>query len=263
MTMTLTSPAAPARNDLHAIPDVLKSEWIKVSSLRSNKALVAITLAVNVFTAWAVSMWVKDEVLFASRVFVYPSIFTAVLAAIAGVLLFTSEVQHGTLAASLTAQPTRWVIAVSKLVTTTAFGLVLAAVGMVGAFAGSVASGLPLGDTSGIAILAVNGFLFTGLSALIGLGVGMIARHSAAAISGLLVWIFVGEHLLLGILPASASRFLPYEAGFRLLGVGGSADTPAILAAVLPRPQLALIFGTYALIATVVGTVLLYRRDTN
>lgn len=252
------------RDDLRAVPTVLKSEWIKLWSVRSNKAILALTIIVNAFTAWAVATNGTDEALIASKVFVYPAIFTAVLAAVAGILLFTSEAQHGTLATSLTAQPARWVIAASKMITVTAVALVLAAAGMVSAFVGALLSGLPLGDTSGIAVTAVYALLFTSLAALIGLGIGMITRHSAAAISGLLVWWFVAENLLLGFTPATVSRFLPFDAGYRSLGVGGASNTtPETLAAALPRPQLALVFAAYTAIAAIVGTVLLHRRDTN
>ena len=87
-------------------------------------------LAVNLFTTWAAAMWVTDEVLVVSRVFVYPAVFTAVISAIAGSLLFTAEAQHGTLRDALTAQPARWVIAASKATIAAAVGLVLGAVGM-------------------------------------------------------------------------------------------------------------------------------------
>ena len=44
------------------------------------------------------------------------------LAAISGVLLFGSEVQHGTLASAVAARPARWVLALSKTVTAAVLG---------------------------------------------------------------------------------------------------------------------------------------------
>lgn len=272
---TLTSPAptitAPTnahhartrRDDLGAVPTVLRSEWIKLSTVRANKAILGLTVIINGFAAWAVATSVKDEVLTVSKVFVFPALLTAVLAAVAGILLFTTEAQHGTLATSLTAQPARWVVAASKMITTAAIGLVLGTTGMLAAAAGALLGGLEVGDTSAAGVTALYALLFTSLAALIGLGIGMIARHSAAAISGLLVWWFVGENLIRAFAPASVSRFLPFDAGYRLLGVGSDFDTPEILASALPRPALALVFAAYALVGAVVGTVLLYRRDSN
>lgn len=246
---------------LRAVPGALRSEWIKFSTLRSAKVLLALTVAVNLFTTWAVAMWVTGEVLIVSRVFVYPAVFTAVLAAIGGALLFTAEAQHGTLATALTAQPARWVLATSKAAMATASGVLLGLVGMAAGVAGAVAVGLPGGDTSTVAATALCALLFTALAAVIGLGVGMVVRSSAGAISGLLVWWFVIERLTVQFAPPKVGRFLPFDAGSRLLQVGGAYDTPEILDVAFARPQLALVFGAYAAIATIAGTVLLYRRD--
>lgn len=252
-----------AGDDRRALPGALRSEWIKFTSLRSAKILIGLTIAVNLFTTWAVAMWVTDEVLVVSRVFVYPAIFTAVLAAIAGTLLFTAEAQHGTLAVALTAQPSRWVVAASKTAMAGAVGVVLGAVGLIAGTLGAVAVGLPSGDTSTVPATAFSALLFAGLAAVFGLGVGMIVRNSAGAVSGLLVWWFVAENLILRLASPKVGRFLPFDAGIRLLRVGGAFDSPEALNVQFDRPQLALIFGAYAAVALTVGTVLLYRRDTN
>jgi ABC-2 type transport system permease protein len=265
-TATLTTYGTATRStsdDVKAVPTVMKSEWIKFSSLRANKAILALTVGVAGFASWAVATLVTDEVLTVAEVFVYPAVLTAVFAAVAGILLFSSEVQHGTLATALTAQPARWVIAVCKTITATAVGLVLGAAGMAAGVGGAALGGLEAGDTSAMAATALWALLYTSLAALIGLGVGMIVRHSTGAISGLLVWWFVAENLLLAFAPAKAARFLPFDAGYRLLEVGSDFDTPEILAAALDRPQYALVFGGYAAVALAVGTVLLNRRDTN
>ena len=154
-------------------------------------------------------------------------------------------------------------IALSKTVTAVGVGLALGAAGMVGARGG----GHPRrprtggGDTHAMASTAGWTLFFTSLAALIGLGVGMVVRHSAGAISGLLVWWFVAENLVRAVAPPKVGRFLPFDAGYRLLEVGSDFDTPAILAAALTRPQLALVFSGYAAAAVVLGTVLLHRRD--
>ncbi len=264
-TLLDTSPRHPSARssagDMGRIPGALRSEWIKLSSLRSARLVVAFTIAVNLFTTWAVAMWVTDEVLIVSRVFVYPANFTAVLAAVTGTLIFTAEAQHGTLATALTAQPARWVIALSKAATAATTGLVLGAVGMVAGAIGAIAVGLPAGDTSAVPATVLATLAFVALAATIGLGVGMIVRSSAAAISGLLVWWFVAENIIVRVVPAEVGRFLPFDAGSRLLQIGGAYDTPEILAAQFNRPQLALIFGFYAAVAMSAGTILLYRRD--
>lgn len=250
-------------DDIKTAPTFLHSEWIKLSTVRSNKVILGLTAVVGGITSWAVATFVTDEVLTVADVYVYSTFLTAVFAAVTGILIFTSEAQHGTLATSLTAQPARWVIAVSKSVTASASGLVLGAIGMAAGFLGGLLAGIDTGDTSALAATTLWALLFTSLSAVLGLGVGMIVRHSAGAISGLLVWWLVVENLLWIFLPAKVGRLLPFFAGGALLGVEADNATPESLAVALTRPQDAFLFAAYAIAALVLGTVLVYRRDTN
>ncbi|MCW2714654.1 MAG: hypothetical protein JWN88_1701 [Frankiales bacterium] len=250
-------------DDLRALPTVLRSEWIKLSTVRANAVVLATTAAIGVVATWATAELVTDEVLTVAGVFVYSTFLTAVLAAIASILLFTSEAQHGTLAAALTARPARWLTAVSKTVLALGLGLVLGATGMVTGLIGAKLGGLETGDTSGMLTTALWALVFTSLAGVLGLGVGMVVRHSAGAVSGLLVWWLVVENLLWAFLPAEASRFLPFYSGGALLGVDVDTNTPETLAVALTRTQDALVFGGFAAIALLAGTVLLYRRDTD
>ena len=90
----------------------------------------------------------------------------------------------------------------------------------------------------------------------------MILRHSAAAVSILLVWAFVLENLVRTLIPANAARFMPFSAAAGMLGIQQATDTPETLAAALSRAQDALLFGGY-IAALTVGTILFYRRDAN
>jgi len=252
-----------ARSDVTSLPAALNAESIKISTIRSTGAITLLTAAIGIFATWATAALVKDEVLVVSGVFVYSTFLTAVLAAIASILLVTSEVQHGTLATALTAQPARWVLVAAKTVTAIGVGVRLGIIGMVTGFAGGLLGGLEIGDTSKMAATAAWALIFTALASVLGLGVGMIVRHSAAAISGLLVWWLVAENLLWAFLPATVSRFLPFYAGGALLGVDVDPNTPETIAVALTRTQDALVFGGFAAAALVAGTVLLHRRDTN
>ena len=64
--------------------------------------------------------------------------------------------------------------------------------------------------------------------------------------------------------PASGLvHVLPFSAGYRLLDAGPEFKAPVSIAHQLARPEYALIFGAYALVSLTIGTLLLYRRDTN
>ena len=250
-------------HDAKAVLFALRSEWIKASTVRAHVAILLFALVGGLLVSWAVATFVTDEVLFVAQVGFYWTSVTSMLAAIGGVLLFGSEVQHGTLAAAVVARPARWIVAVAKTFTAAALGLVIGAAGLIAGFGGAVIAGLDAGDTSALGATVSWALLFTTLSAVLGLGIGMIVRNSTAAIGGVLVWGFVLENLFNIFLPVEIARFLPFFAGNKVLAYANDFDTPEAIAVALTRSESALVFGGYAGVALLVGTVLLYRRDTN
>jgi hypothetical protein len=283
--MTITTPSIPSsptpeplplpdrsagerarRDDVASIPTALRSEWIKLTTLRSNVAILALAPIIGVLLSWILAVFVKidpdtNQPFNIGETFVFSTWLTTVLATIAGILMFTSEVQHGTMAAAVTAQPARWVTVAAKTAIAACFGLAMGALGMIGGLGGALLGGLDSGDTSAMTSRALWGLFVATLAPLLGLGIGMILRHSAAAVSILLVWVFVVENLLRTLIPANVHRFLPFSAANGLLGTGTGTNTPEMLAAELSRVQDAFLFGGYAAAALAVGTVLLYRRD--
>jgi ABC-2 type transport system permease protein len=255
------------RDSVAALPNALRSEWTKLRSLRSNRAILFGTAAIGIVIAWVLAVFVKtdtqtNEVFTVGNTFIFSTWLSTVLTMVTGMLMFTSEVQHGTLAAAITAQPARWVTVAAKSTIAAGFGLAMGVVGMLAGFAGAVLGGLDAGDTSGIAATAAWGLMLTAATGIFGLGVGMIVRHSSAAISMTLVWAFVVENLLRAFAPPTITRFLPFSAANGLLDIQPTAD-PEALAVALSRVHNALLFGSYTVAALTVGTVLLYRRDTN
>jgi ABC-2 type transport system permease protein len=265
---TESRPIRSRRHDVAAVPAAVKSEWIKLRSLRSTPAIVAATAIIGVLLSGVLATFVKtdpytDEAFTISQTFITSTILTAVLAAIMGTLMFTSEVQHGTLAPSVAAQPARWVIVVAKAAIASSSGLVMGIAGMLAGYAGAVVGGLDAGDSSGVPASVAWGLLLTAMAPLLGLGVGMILKHGAMAVSALLVWSFVLENLIRGFAPPSVSRLLPFSAANGLLGIRSAGDTDETIAAALSQAQDAVLFGGYLLAALAIGTVLLYRRDPN
>lgn len=266
---TVTSPTGDRSalrtrsDDVRAVPAALRSEWVKLTALRANKVIVVATGAIGALIAAVLAATNSDPTLTAAELFIYPLPLVAMLAAVVGILSFTGEAQHGTLAVALTARPARWVIVSAKTITATVVGLTLGAVGMVAGFAGAALGGITLGSGSALTSRALWALLYIALAALIGLGVGMITRHTAGAITGLLLWSFVVENLFAPALPDGVRHFLPFSAGYRLLDAGPNFEPPVVIVDQLARPQYALIFGGYALVSLAIGTLLLYRRDSN
>lgn len=250
-------------DDVHAIPAALRSEWIKLTSLRANRAILALTASISAVVAGglAATASASDPALPASELFIYPLPLVAMLAAVAGILMFTSEAQHGTLAVILAARPARWVVVAAKTTTAAGVGLALGVTGMVAGFVGAAVGGAELGGGSHLVSRALWAALYIVLAALIGLGVGMVVRHTAAAITGLLMWSFVVESLFAPLLPDGVLHLLPFSTGYRLLDAGPQFEPPVVIADQLARPVYALVFAGYALVSLAVGTALLSRRD--
>lgn len=264
-----TSSTAPDRSairtrsdDVRALPAALHSEWIKLTALRANKVILVATGMIGALIAAALAATNTDPTLTAAELFIYPLPLVAMLAAVVGILMFTGEAQHGTLAVPLTARPARWIIVSAKTITATSVGLVLGVVGMIAGFTGAALGGATLGTGSALTSRALWALMYIALAALIGLGVGMIVRHTAGAITGLLMWSFVIESLFAPALPEAVRHLLPFSAGYRLLDAGPNFEAPVLIVDQLDRPQYALIFAGYALASLAIGTLMLYRRDS-
>lgn len=250
-----------AGETLRALPRATRSEWIKLSTIRSHKVIAALTLVVSAFVSWALARFAVSEAATTAEVFTFATVFVAVFAAIAGIMIYSSEVQHGTMAPTLTAQPARSLIAGSKTIVATIFGAFLGLVGLAAGILGAQVAGLPLGDVSSMITAGGQALLFSTLAAILGLGIGMIARHSTPAISGLLVWWLVVENLLTVFVNEQYSRFLPFVAGSGLLGAEQPGEPVSALA--LTTTQNGLVFGAYAVATLAIGMVVFSRRDNN
>ncbi len=150
-------------------------------------------------------------------------------------------------------------MATAKTISAALFGVLLGATGLAAGLSGAALSGIDLGDASTIAPTAGWAILFTTLAAILGLGVGMISRSSAAAISGLLVWWLVIENLIVAFADRQLSRSLPFTAGNRLLDF--ESDESELLGNLLSRPTGALIFAGYTLAALLIGVAMFNRSD--
>lgn len=180
-------------------------------------------------------------------------------AALVGVMLVTTEFRYGTIRPTLLYEPRRPVVLGSKLGAGLLAGLVF----------GLVAEGLAL--AVGLTILsardvevaftttelvetlagtAVAGALWAG----IGVGLGALVRHQVGAIVGVLVYAFIAENIVFGLVP-HVGRYLPGSAAQALAG-------DANVHLVTPLAGAALLVGYVAALAAG-GTALTARRDVD
>ena len=60
-----------------------------------------------------------------------------------------------------------------------------------------------------------------------------------------------------------ALAFLPFDAGYRTLGIESDFDSPEIIASALSNTLHASIFWGYVLTALIIGTLLVHGRDAD
>ncbi|MDP2291840.1 MAG: ABC transporter permease [Actinomycetota bacterium] len=261
---TATADSSPFARDLRA---AVRSEWIKLRSVRATAIFVGLTTVIGVGMALILGKVVEtdpyDHLPFTiGNTFLVSSWLTTLFAMVAGTLLFTTEVQHGTLAGALTSRPSKPILVAAKAAMAAVLGFVMGALGIVGGLVGGVASGMDTGDMSGAVSGVAWALVLTTLASVLGLGVGLVVRHSAAAVTSVLVWALAVETLVRGMVSPTVSRRLPFTAAHGLLGTRAATDTPETLAAAFSNVQNAAVIGVWAAAAVAIGTAILIRQDS-
>jgi ABC-2 type transport system permease protein len=270
MTDTTVSTAPPAATALDrrpwVLPNLLRSEWAKLRSVRSSywSVLVAVAGTIVIGVGGAIG---------GARAATQPATFDPVSASVGGfvlaqvalgvlgVLAVTSEYSTGMIRSTFTAAPQRGTVIAAKAAV---FGAASFAAGAVVSLFTFLVGQAILGDR-GVslgapgALRAVVGVgLYLGLLGILAVGLGTIIRRSAGAIAVLLGLLFVLPALA-PLLPASirdgVAKLLPYNAGQAIFKTvtSGSMLSPSLGLAV---------FALYATAALAIATILVRRRDT-
>ncbi|MDR6613072.1 ABC transporter permease subunit [Leifsonia sp. 1010] len=285
---TATHPAAPVGHPHTSLgrlsfPRVIRSEWIKLRTLRSTfwTLISAVVLVVGIAALVAVTIPEKSVLVgqvpagqraaieaqsaaFATTAATAGLTFASLVIAVLGVLVISGEFSTGQIRSSFTAVPRRFPVFAAK---TLVLFVVAFVVGLVSS-AASWAVAVPLLNSKGYegdllssdtlwAILGAGAYL--GLVAVFALGVGAILKSTAGGIAGAL-----GVLLVLPIIAslissltrtewvADAQHYLISNAGQGLAGVGnGTLEPWANVVTVL----------VWAAVAFIAGSVLLQRRD--
>jgi len=151
------------------------------------------------------------------------SSFAGVFAALAGVLLVTSEYRYGTIRPTTLFNPARSHVLASKAVAGAlaglAFGILGEAIGWAAGYAILDGRGITVVLSSGdILLLTLGGLAGAALWGAIGAGLGAIIHNQVGAIIALLAWGLVVDDLLFGLAP-SVGRFTPTRASDALMGL--------------------------------------------
>ena len=262
-----TRPASPYTLSFGRI---LRSEWIKLATLRSTWWSLAITAAMTVGIALmiAAAMTVPDMPgMPGAMIAVMPIQFTMLLAGILGVIAVTGEYSTGMIRSTLTAVPARGVVLAAKSVVIGGVlfvaSLIIFATALL-AIAPIVATGASPIDWSDFEATYAPILLASGamaIFALIGVGFGFVLRSGAGAIAATVGLLFVlpivatmfsmaGEAWLWVI---DLSYYLPSNAA--QIAITGNTDAPISLTAAYVT------LGAWALGSLLAAWAVLRTRD--
>jgi ABC-2 type transport system permease protein len=212
---------------------LVRSELLKIRTTRSWWAyLIAIALLSALGAAGTIGSAVSSERGTADfQLDLLETMAVAVLISIIlGITIITAEFRHGTVTPTFLAAPHREQVIGAKAIAAgiVAIGFALFSLLVI------VAVALPWFAIIGVDAHLTDGEIVTRaaqqslaavLSALIGIAIGAIVQSQVAALVGTLVWLFLGEALLLGIfglLDLDGLRpYLPFQALDGADGTGG------------------------------------------
>lgn len=269
---------ALARPDRFAplVVDLVRSEWIKLYTVRSTYWTLLCTVAgMVVFGGLLDASYARHftgagrppQSVFDPAAYSMSGFFLAQLAlAVLGVVVVTSEYQTGSIRATLTAVPQRWLVLAVKAAV---FGVVAAATGLVAAACSFLVGRAILGpkhlnanlsDPGALRSIVGTG-LYLAVLGLVALGTGALIRRTAGAIASIVALIIILPVFIEGLPQAwqdAITRFLPSTAGQAV--IGDTRFTPPGVTLLSPWIGFA-VLGGYALAVLAAAAVTLHRRD--
>jgi ABC-2 type transport system permease protein len=263
------APVAAARPPRLTFGRVLDAEWTKLRTVRSTVwtlvSLVVVSVGITaMISGLAAADIASGEAGESPASFVtYGVRFGQVAAAVLGVLVATSEYSSGMIRTTLAAAPRRWSVVAAKALV---LGTVLLALGTITTVASYFAGnffldqegiGLALGDPGVLRALAGGG-LYLAMLGLFGFAMGLLLRHTAAAVTIVLALIFVVGNVVMlipGTLGEWLTKLMPGNAGSEIAMV--ESFNPNLLE---PWAGFA-VFSAETTVLLVVAGLLFARRD--
>ncbi|MGW2156871.1 hypothetical protein [Nonomuraea sp. NPDC001699] len=257
--------------------DLLAAEWIKLWSLRSTRWLVglgvlaivafAVQSSLNAHNSWP-GFTAREKALFDPLSEAFSGLAATLLmigAGTVGALTIVGEYATGLIRTTLAAVPARHRVVAAKLVVVGAVTLVTGALvsaatfGVSEAILSDLGVAVRPGDPGVLRVLAANALLAP-VSALVGMGIGALVRHTAGAVvsvCGVLVIVPTffrpTVHQWLNDLYA----LVPFYVWRTCLGLPQLRDDPA-----LPTVTGSwAVFAAWPLAAAVLTLVVVHRRD--
>jgi ABC-2 type transport system permease protein len=204
----------------------IRAELLKIRSTRTTIGLLLAMIALILFITLLTGLLTHPSGLASKedqRQLLSVGSLAGVFAALAGVLLVTSEYRFGTIRPTFLFNPERSHVLAAKLVAGAlagiAFGVLGEAISWAIGYAILGGRGITVVLSSGdILLLTLGGLAGVALWGAIGAGLGAIIHNQVGGIITLLAWGLVVDDLLFGLVP-SIGRFTPTRASDALMGL--------------------------------------------
>ena len=248
--------------------NTIRSEWIKLRTVRMNFVLFVLAVAFPVVVSVLVASLASIDDLKVDDVVglvTGSSVVTALLLGVVGAVSISAEFAHGTIRPTFAATPKRMRVLISKAVVIALFAAVAEALVVVFCYAVSSAivssrgAHLSLSDQTEARSALIGIVVFAVIVSLLGFGIGMVIRNTPAAVAVLILWPLVVENIIMAILSAAGvnnpQKYLPYISGFGL----GNPNAPTSES--LSRVAGGLYFGAVTAVVAMAGALITARRD--
>ena len=261
-------------------PRILRSEWIKLTSLRSTLWSLGLIVLLGVGLSLLMSSVgvgvgpdgpAQPDVGTVLTTATIGVAFGQLIAAVLGVLVMSGEYSTGMIRSTLAAVPTRLPVLAAKALVLFALVTVVGAVTMFGAWAASYpvldSQGFAVGLTEpGLALALAGAAVYLGLTAVFALGLGTLLRSSAGGIAAALGVILVVPTVLslLSLALDWVADLAPYlysSAGNAMARIPAESGADPLGQTLLDPREGALVVLAWTAVSLLLGAITLRRRD--
>lgn len=218
---------------------VLRGEWIKLLSLRSIRWSIGVMILLSWGGAALLSFAMTGTDFLTPEAMpglivqsaTFGSMFTVLIMGVLGVLAMTSEYASGLILSSLSAVPGRTPLLAAKMLVVASLGF---AIGALSSFGGGLIAAMIFGGDAfaafvdpAVLVSMLGNTLFLMLAALLALGIGALLRSSAAAISVVVVLLFVVT-IVMQVLTMTGWEWVPVVSDWLPASLGNTISTAAV-----------------------------------
>jgi ABC-2 type transport system permease protein len=256
----------------------LRSELTKLRSVRSTRwtllAVIGLTVVLGAIATYGQTTGHRAAYFDPTAWSLGGVWLTMLLIGVVGTLVITSEYSTGMIRTSLTALPQRGLFLVAKAVVLVAVVFVAGLIASLTAFfvGQAIMSSHHINTTIahlGVIRAIVGGALYLAVGGLLAFGIGLLIRHTAAALATAVAVLFllpIAGNLLPRSVQDHLDKWLPTAAGAQIWTVNHAPHLNSASPIGANGPMLSpwtgfAIFCGYAAVVVVVGAVLFRRRD--